>query len=111
MKAIIDAMRKLLTWRRRIETPADLSTLNLKQAQVVIDFVGSPHWEEYRSYIDRKMARAIEDAFGLLDTGSAERVVTKLAEARAYHSFLKDVDASLFALRQEQRRLDKPLSG
>jgi len=105
------SLRSLFRWRRGITKAEDISRQNLKQADTVIDFAASKAWPEYQAYIERKMARLLEESFALLNGDNDGVLRAKLAEAKALYTLLKDVDNSYFALKQEQERVNKPLMG
>lgn len=106
----LKAFGKLFKWRRQMATPADISRVNIDQADAIIDFAASKEWPQYQDYIERKMTRAIEESFSLLDTDKDGALRAKLAEAKAYYAFLRDLDNSYFVIKQQQDRVNKPLT-
>lgn len=105
---MFNAIRKAIGLKR-LKRPEEATFEQIDDANAVVAFSVTPEWRAYSGWVEKRLAKAMKDAFESLGLQNREAVLLKVAEAAAYYQLLIDVESKknfLETLKQKQTQPD-----
>lgn len=95
---------------KRLKGHEEGSLERLDDANKIIAFACTPEWNSYREWVEKRLAKAMKEAFMSLGSDNREAVLLKVAEASAYYQLLTDVESQKAFIGSLEQKQTKPRS-